>query len=181
MSSVKRGWATWFLLIAALIFLSSVSWRVLGRAAISQAESEPPTRGETLFPSWTSVFDSPRTNQALVLVFTVDCPWCRASVPWWNELVADFQSIQPDGVAIGVSPDSAHLVKAYARERAMSYQMITDSLAQQLLQSWHVRNVPYTLVVDRSGLVRGVWRGLIDSLRYHEIVRSLRQDTGAVQ
>lgn len=85
------------------------------------------------------------------------CGPCEETIP---NLVELYRRHRASGLEIvGVSlDDDERDVPAFAAENGMRYPIVVDS-EKRLLDSYQVRSVPTTVLVDREGVVRGRWVG----------------------
>ena len=175
--STKRGWdwADVLLVLAGVCLFSAVAWRV---QAPERSGAPPPqpilAAGERLPEFWRDLgWSTPPPGPTLVVFYTSECPFCRISVRRWNQLHAAAEAMP--GVrtaAVGLSDSAASL--AYPGETGLRYAVHLPRDPEAMEVRWKVRAVPYTVLLEPDGRVRGAWRGAVDSTRFAAISQSLR-------
>lgn len=102
----------------------------------------PTTDGDTLL-----VGGAAAACQVL-LIYNTSCDFCRATIPFWNELATEAGGFD----VVGVSLDSLHLTRTYAETHALRYPSVVllDARERSLLRA---TIVPQTLLVAADGLV----------------------------
>lgn len=95
----------------------------------------------------------------ILLLYTTTCPYCRATVPAWNEIAQRAQGARVLGIQL-----DAGSAEAYRAEHGLTYEIVAvDSVLARRLVSWYrVRTVPLTLAVGEDGRVRYSRFGQID-------------------
>lgn len=91
----------------------------------------------------------------LVLAMTTVCPYCKASMPFYRELVALRQRGESAVPFIVVSPDSIDDTKAYLAEQELAAEKVVHADLSDL-------NVPVTpalLVIDDKGVIKKTFIG----------------------
>jgi len=109
-------------------------------------------------------------ERQLLFFLTTTCPYCRATVPVWNELSREFASRR--GVTVlGVVLDSAHRAQEYRDELDIHFPLVVleDRRYAVLMRA---NTVPLTMIIDgvtgrmvhaRSGELVG--SAAVDSIR----------------
>jgi thiol-disulfide isomerase/thioredoxin len=92
------------------------------------------------------------------------CPPCRESIPRLNELHAKYKD--RGLVIIGVTEESAGVIRKFQRATPMDYAVATDS-GGKLNRKMGVDGIPHAFLADASGKV--VWAGHPTSLREEQI------------
>ncbi len=102
------------------------------------------------------------------------CPPCRREIP---ALIAAQERLGPRGLqVVGIAIDQPDLVEEYADTMGVNYPVLVGELeAIRLTEAFGNRygQLPYTVVVDREGIVRYVHRGEITGPRIEEVVEPL--------
>ena len=111
----------------------------------------PALETTTLTGEHVTVGEAPDGGSQLLFFFTTTCPYCRASLPAWKQLVADAAKL-PNTSVLGIALDSVHLTEEYVREHELGFPVAT-SLDPKLGALYRVRRVPLTLVVKGDGRV----------------------------
>jgi len=92
------------------------------------------------------------------------CPPCRESIPRLNELHAKYKD--RGLVIIGVTEESAGVIRKFQRATPMDYAVATDS-GGKLNRKMGVDGIPHAFLADASGKV--LWAGHPTSLREEQI------------
>jgi hypothetical protein len=176
----KRQWSDLLLLFAVVCLSASMAWRA--QASRRPVEPPPPpilAAGERVPEFWRDLgWSAPPTGPSLVVFYTAECPFCRISVRRWNELHQ--AAVQMPGVrtvAVGLSDTTASL--AYPAQTGLRYPIHLPRDGKAMEARWKVRAVPYTVLLEPDGRVRGAWRGYVDSARHAVISRSLHGESAS--
>ena len=169
---------------ADVLLASSV---VIFACAVGLRHSYPPARqtvppepaetlavGDSLPEFWKelSLVGRP-SGLTLAFFYTTDCPWGRASVRRLNRLRDEVRRTA-GATAVAVSLSDSASTASYASETGLAYPVarMTRGAARA---NWKVSEVPYTVLLDASGRVRGSWTGVMDSTRYEAVRAMIRQ------
>jgi peroxiredoxin len=149
------------LIASALFFSGALLWRIARPHETALAAGQP---GETLqvgenVPEYWRDLGMPEAPRGVVLVtfLTTECPWARNTVPRWNRIASAIQEV-PGGAVVAVSlshPDSTRTFPAETGLR-LPLRVVGD---RPMYRKWKIVAVPYTLVIEPSGRVAGIWRG----------------------
>lgn len=88
------------------------------------------------------------------------CPPCKAEMP-------DFQEVyEADGdlVIIGVNhttTDEVEKVEAFVAELEITFPIVLDE-SGQVVEKYHIRGLPTSILVDRNGIIQEVFTGPIN-------------------
>ena len=106
------------------------------------------------------VLGRPGERQLLVF-FNTTCPYCRASVPAWQQIAERLAG--DSGIAVyGVGLDSAAAVAAYAGEHRLDFPLVA-SRDPRLVALYRVTNVPLVLVIGADGRVAYARMGVLET------------------
>ncbi len=105
--------------------------------------------------------DKPGSPTAL-FVFSAECGACQATLPRWNELVAQSpdSSIQVLGIQVDDPALSSPLEASFTVLHA-------DPRTAEWLQD--IPYVPATILLDDAGIVTEVWYGALSDTQYEEV------------
>ncbi|HEX8691622.1 MAG TPA: hypothetical protein VF746_04310 [Longimicrobium sp.] len=167
---MKRPGRTDVLLACSVVFFASMIAVRFTRGAEAGQEQEERilATGDSLPGFWKDLAleEQPR-GPTLAVLYTTECPWCRLSVKRWNRLRE--QVLRLDGArAVAVSLSDSASTSTYASETGLEFAGTRVSDAE-VEKRWRVVAVPYTVLLDPSGRVRGAWRGVVDSTRYEAV------------
>jgi len=168
---MKRPGRTDVLLACSVVFFASMVVVRLtrgGEASQERVESGILMAGDSVPGFWKDLAleEQPR-GPTLAVLYTTECPWCRLSVKRWNLLRE--QVLRLDGArAVAVSLSDSVSTSTYASETGLEFPVARVS-GVPVEARWKVVAVPYTVLLEPSGRVRGAWRGVIDSTRYEAV------------
>lgn len=172
----RRRLADVVLALAFCFCVAAVAYRVLSPPARPAAVRRDILRAGDRVPEfwrdlgWTAAPGGP----TLLLFYTVECPWCRISVPRWNQLDGDMRAV-PGGQVVAVALSDSAPALDYPRQTGLVHPVRVARDRNQALRRWKVDAVPYTVLVEPDGRVRGAWVGAVDSLRYDSIRTVVRR------
>jgi peroxiredoxin len=117
-------------------------------------------------------------ERQVLLVFDTNCPYSRASLPWWNALahrLAGDTRVQ----IYGVSSDSLEASRAYMLEHKLAFPVVslTELRAQAL---FHLQLVPQTLILNDEGRVVFTRLGVVESEAALDSIFAAAQDTSSL-
>jgi peroxiredoxin len=93
-----------------------------------------------------------RGKPVVVKFFAEYCVPCQRTLP----AVERLHRARPDVAFVGVSEDDrAATAEAIVKEYGLSFPVLHDA-SKELMQSFRIRELPATFVVDRHGVVRWV-------------------------
>lgn len=164
------------LALSALFFVSAVVWRVV-RPEQTVVQTRLPGEvlavGETVPDFWRDLGmrDVPQ-GPVLVTFLTTECPWCRITVPHWNEIDAAVRNV-PGSATVAISLSHPDSTRTYPLETGLRLPLRV-STDKSMKRRWKVAAVPYTLLMEPSGRVIGVWRGALTHADAIEAVGRIR-------
>jgi thiol-disulfide isomerase/thioredoxin len=142
-----------------VICLGALSLACGPAEAVSIGESLPDMRLNFLGP------EPVNAGKPVLLEFWATwCSPCRESIPRLNELHAKYKD--RGLVIIGVTEESAGVIRKFQRATPMDYAVATDS-GGKLNRKMGVDGIPHAFLADASGKV--VWAGHPTSLREEQI------------
>jgi len=112
--------------------------------------------------------DGAGERRQILYFFTTACPYCRASIPAWKEILSSTTG-RTDVDVYGVAVDTSDVLEEYELEHDLSYPIVrmTDP---RFVRLFRVTGVPLTMIVDPTGRVAYARRGefsagaLVDSV-----------------
>ena len=149
-----------------VICLTALSLACCPAEAVSIGESLPDMRLNFLGP------EPVNAGKPVLLEFWATwCPPCRESIPRLNELHAKYKD--RGLVIIGVTEESAGVIRKFQRATPMDYAVATDS-GGKLNREMGVDGIPHAFLADASGKV--VWAGHPTNLGEEQIEEVLGRD-----
>lgn len=99
------------------------------------------------------------------------CPPCVASMPTLDRLHDELGERGLTVIGVNQEPGEAPRVRAFLESRGLDFPVVMDAGA--IAQTYGVRSLPTTFLVDREGEVRASYRGLIPEARLEAAIRDL--------
>jgi thiol-disulfide isomerase/thioredoxin len=89
------------------------------------------------------------------------CPPCKAEMPDLDALHRQYGP-QHDFTVVGVNlAESQAAVAAFSRQYNLSFPLLLDSNGTVSDQSYNIRSLPTSIIIDRQGKARDMWIGQI--------------------
>ena len=93
----------------------------------------------------------------VIAFLTTTCPYCKEMLPVWAQLSEQYAAC---GVPfVGVMLDTAEATAQYVTEQSVEFPLW--ALVETATADLKVAIVPYTMLVEPSGVVRDTWPGLL--------------------
>lgn len=103
----------------------------------------------------------------LVLWLSSRCRYCSESMPFYRRLRLE----DPKARVIVAGPEPADILEAYVRRN----EFVPDMVLSVPASTTKFHGTPTTVLVDRAGIIQGVWRGLLqDEDRQREVLAAVR-------
>lgn len=111
----------------------------------------PTFRGATLTGDSLTIGETgPETRQVLFF-FTTTCPYCKTTLPAWNQLAATFDTFTNPRVEVyGVSLDSVGKTRQYVAQNTLPFPVLHFP-EEKLSAIYRAGSVPLTVVLDPNG------------------------------
>ncbi len=126
--------------------------RVFERATRPYAGMFVPTfRTQTLDGVPVTVGETPGEGRQVLFVFTTTCPYCKSTLPAWQEIQAALDTVRSVPVAVyGVSLDSVDVTRRYVAANRLPYPVVRFP-EDKLVAIYRAGAVPLTVVLDENG------------------------------
>jgi peroxiredoxin len=134
------------------------------RTSLPSAGAVVPTfRARTLAGDSITIGEGPDPLARQVLfVLTTSCPFCRQTLPKWNQIADSAASLRPGHVVVAaISLDSLNLTRDYVRQHQLRYPVVLFP-AKKLRRLYRASAVPQTLVLDHEGRILYARTGLLE-------------------
>jgi peroxiredoxin len=134
------------------------------RTSLPSAGAMVPTfRARTLAGDSITIGEGPdQLARQLLLVLTTSCPFCRQTLPKWNQIADSAASLRPGHVVVAaISLDSLSLTQDYVRQHQFRYPVVLFPVAK-LRRLYRATAVPQTLVLDHEGRILYARTGLLE-------------------
>lgn len=107
----------------------------------------------------------------LLFVFTTTCPFCKKNLDNWKKLseIAKEKNIAVVGIALDL-PDST---AKYMSANKIDFNVLFPADVNAYRQKYKLLGVPKTILRDSSGVVRGVWTGLLNGQQVEEVASAI--------
>ncbi|HEU0014343.1 MAG TPA: TlpA disulfide reductase family protein [Longimicrobium sp.] len=123
------------------------------RTQLLPGDYVPAVATATLGGQPVTVGQLPAEGRQVLLVYTVQCPYCRSSLPAWKRLAAAVDTIAaPPAEVYGVSLSREDSTRAYAAEHALPYPTVRFP-DEKTVSLYRAGTVPLVLVLDEGGRV----------------------------
>jgi len=119
-----------------------------------------------------SVIIDPDGKKKLIFVLTTTCGSCVQNMAGWNQLRKDIS--QFDVQVIGISPDSIYKIRSFSGKVYPSFPVFSLASNYLVARKYKFQTFPQTILVDESGIVQGVWVGILNDEQRNNIIESLR-------
>lgn len=145
-------------LLAVLVLLVPVSAHAIPKSG------QPLPQFDVTTPSGQRVTNQNYTGRVLLLIFSTDyCTACKSGIPEITRLAGRYgkQGFHVLGLLSGFGMDDDDL-KEYMKSYQVTYPM---ALFEQKFASeqFGVLSVPYSLLVNKKGMIAGIYRGISDA------------------
>lgn len=145
---------------AALVVVLSLKVRdlndryaqVFERATRPYAGMYVPTfRTSALDGTPVTVGEAPASGRQVLFVFTTTCPYCKTTLPAWDVIAAELDTVRSVPVGVyGISLDSAEVTRRYVAENRLPFPVVRFP-EDKLAAIYRAQTVPLTLVLDEQG------------------------------
>lgn len=109
-------------------------------------------------------------EHSLVLAAQVDCPHCKASVPFYQQLQSMVAASTNRVGVVAVFPNSPDKVRAFLDRFHLDIPAVSSTPLQHLA----VSGTPTLILTDSKGTVIRVWIGELDTEERHQLFTQLR-------
>lgn len=163
-------------IIAALIIIAfSLVGRQLYRVASGPV---PPTVGDSAPAFVASSLDGKATKLVdlrgkvvLIDFWATWCPPCVASMPHLQKVYDEYKGRGFVVVGLNQEPHDLGRVRAYVRNQRFTFPMLVDE--GEIARRYGVYSFPTSVLIDRSGVVRQLYRGPVPQATLHAVVGDL--------
>ncbi|HVA92252.1 MAG TPA: redoxin domain-containing protein [Chloroflexota bacterium] len=118
-----------------------------------------------------------RGHVILLNFWATYCPPCRLEMPdleraarYFHSSVEGHVSKSPIILGIDAGAEDRATVARYAQQVSVTYPLLLDPVFEVSLVTYHVANIPFTLILDTGGVIRQAHLG---PLSYPEILRAI--------
>lgn len=102
------------------------------------------------------------------------CGGCKEEMPWFQEFANTLGPRRLAVLGVSVDEDGWTAVKPFLAKSGIRYRM---ALADKpILDSYPVKNLPATFLIDRKGRIAAVYTGLVDRADVEDNLRSLLRE-----
>jgi cytochrome c biogenesis protein CcmG/thiol:disulfide interchange protein DsbE len=151
---------------------SSSNQRSAGRFSTPPSQTEKAPDFVLQTPDGRTVKLSDYRDQVVLLnTWATWCPPCRAEMP---DLETYYRRHQGDGfVVLAVNnQESPGTVAAFLEEHEFTFPILLDPDGV-VVKDYEIRALPTSFIIDRDGMVRGVWSGQLSPALLKELVDPL--------
>jgi hypothetical protein len=164
--SLERATNIAVILVAAVV-LGTFGWNYFNGRRIG-SQLKPGLRKEAILPSLPGL-NYGDSSGTLLIAMNTDCDFCKASVPFYNQL-ADVQRNDATGIrAVAVFPNSSDQVHQFVGQHMLRLQTI----AHTNLDDLKVSGTPTLILVDRQGRIVDFWLGKLSPEEQEAVKRTI--------
>lgn len=147
------------IVVASLVCIAAIGSRLLVSRPVSKKPINGYQLGDRLSAAEVPV-DFSKSPQTLLLVMSSHCQYCIASIPFYRDLVAAESTSRPETriVAIGLLEKADSLGGFLRRNGVTVDEVITINPKNAKFSV-----TPTMVLIDQTGLVKGVWTGLLST------------------
>jgi hypothetical protein len=159
--------ANWMIVVTSVTVTTLVASRVIADYR-RPAPTVPQTYqvGDKLTPTEAPV-DFSKAPQTLLLVLSSQCHYCTESVPFYHTLL-EARARDPRTRIVAVGLEDAASLQTYLKE----HDLHVDEVASVSRDKIKFRGTPTMVLLDRAGVVKGVWTGFLSNdKRKDEVVK----------
>jgi hypothetical protein len=113
-------------------------------------------------------------DHSLVLAVRVECPYCRASVPFYRQLQSMVAATTNRVGVIAVFPNPPDKVRAFLEQFNLDMPAVPSTPLERLA----VSGTPTLILADSKGTAVRVWVGELDAEEQRELFAQLRSYLG---
>lgn len=113
----------------------------------------------------------PDHRLSIVIAMTTTCSFCAASLPFYERLSAAVGN-SPGVALLVVSPEPTERVRSFLKINRVQ----SSNVLQASLPSIGVVATPTVIALDSGGVVKRVFRGLLDDSRQNELLSLVRTE-----
>jgi thiol-disulfide isomerase/thioredoxin len=179
--TTKRLYST-FLHLALIVLAVQVVMLTIQNRKLKQVQSasiaDQIKIGDTLTLRQLAVVDPRKmldttSGKQLVFIMTTSCPFCKQTLPIWNELAA---RVTHSISVIGISLDSRDSTLAYMKSNDISFPLAISLDVGKFKKMNKITGAPITLIRESGGKVLQLWIGKLDKQKALEVEASTSID-----
>ena len=114
-------------------------------------------------------------SKVVMIQFTsVSCGPCRASIPFLNKLIFEFDNNNFDFVAIEAFTKNTNVLKLYQEKNSIQYKFLMST--NEITKKYKIQSVPVFFILDKNRVIRQIIRGYgaeISDKKIREAIKSL--------
>ena len=150
----------------ALAVLCSIVSATVWRQPSKRAQTVQYTVGERI----TEVpVDYKSSDRTLLFVLSSRCRFCTASLPFYKDLLVRSEQRQRTRM-IAVGNEKASVLSEYLGGAGLAFDTVIALREDVALKT---RGTPTLILVDRNGVVRGFWEGLLSAEREKDVLKAI--------
>jgi len=155
-----------FIIVAAVVFVVSVSWFFLRHNSSFRSRHSSIQKGTKMTLPGVDWAASPQT---LLLVLSTECKYCTASAPFYRRLVNQAAETRNTRL-IAIFPQAHN----ESREYLAKQEVEIDALQQAAPTLVGVKGTPTLILVDSKGVVIQSWDGMVPPNAEIEVLASVK-------
>ena len=105
-----------------------------------------------------------QSNPTLLLVFSPTCRYCKANLPTWLHILQNAPSVNTVYVDLAGTANQAYFSQSKLPSRGIPIHLVPE---ESILHNLKV--TPTTVVLDRNGIVKGSWAGVLSPSQQNQL------------
>jgi len=165
-------WKRWIPVLVLLVMFSSV-FTVHGlKTALTVGQLVPDFKLPLIGGGELTLSDVYKVNKlTLVNFWATTCGPCVAEMPDLINLYAKYHAsgLELLGVDCGEDPQ---LVESFADKQGLDFPIMLDPQEHGVAEQYGIEGIPTTIIIDNNGIVKLIWIGMIDMVKFEDVVKT---------
>ena len=116
-----------------------------------------------------SEIEIPSGTEAVFLVISSRCGYCKASLPFYSELVTKLRRDRREVSVVAMCQEPSNTCNDFLKGGGVDVDRVVDARGRAV----RVRGTPTLLIVDSSGTITHIWSGRLDVPQQLEVLEAL--------
>lgn len=170
-----RERTTGLILVLALLVAAGLAghriWRIASGSPPPRAGTEAPVFSAERLDGGTLELDHLRGKVVLLDFWATWCPPCVASMPGLDRVHRALADRGFTVVGVNQEPDEAPKVRAFVAREGLAFPVVMDP--GDISERYGVYTLPTSYLVDKRGVIRQAYRGVVSERRLEQAVEAL--------
>jgi len=164
----KHSWIFWALVVLSVLVVGVGIWQLNENHKAVVAQSQPETPSDVVqAPDFqlatsdgsTMHLSDLRGKVVLLNFWATWCPPCKAEMPDLDAIHREYGP-EHDFTVVGVNVGGEEAeVNAFAKQHGITFPLLLDTNGSVTNNSYNIRSLPTSLIIDRAGNIRDAWIG----------------------